>query len=126
MVYYKQKYEGDRRKPVNQDEGQRPRGRREPPEGPRQPDRQGRQETGRRPERKRRQGPPSRPREEESDRVETQGTEKSSRRRRRGKTSQVPQGDSFKPSAGQKPETARPAEPKKGVLSRILGLFKKD
>jgi ATP-dependent RNA helicase RhlB len=136
MVYYKQKYEG--RRPLNGDEGQRPearpearpdqrpRDRREPPEGSRQPDRQGRQETGRRPERKRRQGPPSRPREEESGRAETPGAEKSSRRRRRGKTSQAPQGDSFKPASVQKPETALPAEPKKGILSRVFGLFKKD
>jgi ATP-dependent RNA helicase RhlB len=124
LVYYKQKYEGGQRKPLNQGEGQRPRDR-DAPEGSRRTERPGGQETGRRPERKRRQGPPSRSREEESGRAEAPGTEKSSRRRR-GKISQSPQGDSFKPAAVQKPETAPPAAPKKGVFSRIIGLFKKD
>ncbi|MDR2102419.1 MAG: DEAD/DEAH box helicase [Treponema sp.] len=146
MAVYKQKYEEDQRKPVSRPgtEGPGTPDGRESPEASSQ-GRQRRQEK-RRPEGgKRRQGPPSRSREEEPGRTEASNGEKSSRRRRGGQNTQTRRGDSSSSSAAQRPEAgaarpavrsearpaalpeARPAEgSKKGILSRIFGLFKKD
>jgi ATP-dependent RNA helicase RhlB len=123
MAVYKQKYDGGRQKPVNRDGAAG----REPPEASPQ-DSQRKQRAKRRPEGKRRQGPPPPSREEEPGREEASGREKPSRRRHRGKSAaqaQAPREDSPAPEAAQRAEQTVSA-PKKGILSRIFGLLKKD
>jgi ATP-dependent RNA helicase RhlB len=124
MAVYKQKYENGRQKPVNQDRGAP--GDREAGENSRRQDRQRRQEPKRRPEGKKRPGPPAPAREEEPKRAEVSGAKKTSRRRRGGKDAQASRGDSLKPAAARQTETVVPAEPKKGLLSRLFGFLKKD
>ncbi|MDR3166703.1 MAG: DEAD/DEAH box helicase [Treponema sp.] len=126
MAVYKQKYEGGR-KPVNRGGTEGP----EMPDGRESPEassqgRQRKQGAKRRPEGKGRQGQRPRSREEEPKRADPAAREKPSRRRGGGKNAQVLRGDAPGPVPAQRAETAVPAAPKKGILSRIFGLFKKD
>jgi hypothetical protein len=127
MAVYKQKYEEGQRRPVNRGgpEGSGIPDDREFPEASSQ-GRQRKQEAKHRPAEKRRQGPQPRSREEEPNRAEGSGAEKPSRRRHRGKNIQTLRGDSSGPATVQGSKTTPPAGPKKGILSRIFGLFKKD